>query len=86
MLMLLRIIIDKEKGQARSRPSQKDRPLKIMADKPDKTAEHTPQWLAKHQYIDSQLLFGDERKVVIKHNDEWYHLQITKTNKLILTK
>ena len=45
-----------------------------------------PDWLAKHNYIDSALLFGEQREVVIKHNNEWYRLQITKSNKLILTK
>ncbi|MBI1976013.1 MAG: hemin uptake protein HemP [Candidatus Omnitrophica bacterium] len=37
--------------------------------------------------IHSKDLFGDEgRLVLIKHNDDWYRLMITKQRKLILTK
>lgn len=37
--------------------------------------------------IHSQDLFGEEgRLVLIKHNEEWYRLMITKQRKLILTK
>ena len=37
--------------------------------------------------IHSNDLFGEEGKLVlIKHNDEWYRLMITKQRKLILTK
>lgn len=57
-----------------------------MSSKQEHPSPDMPDWLAKHNYIDSALLFGDQREVVIKHNDEWYRLQITKSNKLILTK
>ncbi len=37
--------------------------------------------------IHSSDLFGEEgRLVLIKHNDDWYRLMITKQRKLILTK
>jgi hemin uptake protein HemP len=34
----------------------------------------------------SQDLFGDSKQVMIRHNDDWYRLMITKQNKLILVK
>ena len=48
----------------------------------------TGDWVDKASLvIHSNDLFGEEgRLVLIKHNDDWYRLMITKQRKLILTK
>ena len=37
-------------------------------------------------YLDTRKLFGSSRSLDIKHNNEFYRLQLTKAGKLILTK
>ena len=37
-------------------------------------------------YINIKYLLGDRKKLTIKHENEMYILQITKNNKLLLTK
>lgn len=36
--------------------------------------------------IHSSDIFGEKRLVLIRHNDGWYKLMVTKQNKLILMK
>jgi hemin uptake protein HemP len=36
--------------------------------------------------VHSMDLFREKKLVLIRHNDDWYKLMITKQNKLILTK
>lgn len=36
--------------------------------------------------VDTAQLFGEKKLVLIRHNEDWYQLKITKQNKLILTK
>ncbi len=36
--------------------------------------------------IHSSDIFGEKGLVLIRHNDGWYKLMVTKQNKLILTK
>ena len=43
-------------------------------------------WLMRQQYIDSSDLFAGQQEILIKHNEVMYRLQITKLDKLILTK
>lgn len=41
---------------------------------------------SQRRTINSHDLFGQHRQIFIKHNDQTYQLQITRQNKLILTK
>lgn len=52
-------------------------PVTIPCDKPG---------LMPPQRIDSRILFGGAREVVIVHADQEYRLRITRFEKLILTK
>ena len=36
--------------------------------------------------LDSAEIFGEKKLVLIRHNEDWYKLMITKQNKLILMK
>lgn len=36
--------------------------------------------------LHSAQLFGSKKLVLIRHNDDWYRLMVTKQNKLILMK
>ena len=36
--------------------------------------------------METTELFRDKKLVLIRHNEDWYQLKITKQNKLILTK
>ena len=53
---------------------------------PAVTNQNVLAWLMRQNYIDSTDLFGGEQEVLIKHNEVMYRLQITKLDKLILTK
>ncbi len=48
-----------------------------------KQSDHQPP---SSPVFDSKDLFGDQKLVLIRHNDDWYRLLITKQNKLILMK
>ena len=43
-------------------------------------------WPTGTRVIDSEQLFAGERTVVIRHAGEYYRLQITRNDKLILQK
>jgi hemin uptake protein HemP len=36
--------------------------------------------------LDSTQLFGSKKLVLIRHNDGWYRLMVTRQNKLILVR
>ena len=54
----------------------------------DKVKNEAPPNLAAQAglIIHSVDLFGEKRLVLIRHNEDWYKLMITKQNKLILMK
>ena len=51
-------------------------------------AKNVPPDLAQRAslIVNSAEMFGDKKLVLIRHNDGWYRLMITKQNKLILMK
>ena len=49
----------------------------------EERARHTPGSVRR---IDSDLLLQREREIVIVHRGQEYHLRLTKSDKLILTK
>jgi hemin uptake protein HemP len=46
----------------------------------------TPEVAARGRQVTSTTLFRGEREIVIVHRGQEYHLRITKSDKLILTK
>ncbi len=55
-----------------------------MADRDDKETE--PPDRADPPEISSEILFGNEKTVIIRHSGQTYRLQITRNDKLILQK
>jgi hemin uptake protein HemP len=59
-----------------------------VADKPNQRDPQAavPQAAKTQRTISSRDLFGSDRLVIIRHEQEDYRLQVTATGKLILTK
>lgn len=50
------------------------------------SADDSDKQESLHRTIDSEVLFGGKRELLIKHASESYRLRITNQGKLILTK
>lgn len=60
-----------------------------MNNRQDHITDTTPgcnEQIAPKGRIHSKDLFGEARELIILHNEEQYHLRITRNRKLILTK